>query len=72
MPHRLRSLSGKDVMRILGLFEFVAVKQRGSHVKLRRQVNEGAQVMTVPDHRELDAGTLRAIFRLSLSICRRA
>ena len=43
---------------------FEPVHQRGSHVKLRRVGPDGtAQTLTVPRHRELDGGTLRAIVR---------
>ena len=63
MPPRLRRLSGKDAIRILGLFGFEVAKQRGSHVKLRRNVDGASQVMTIPAHAELDTGTLRVIFR---------
>ena len=63
MPPKLRRLSGSDVISILRSFGFEVVTQRGSHVKLRRPGGEGSQVLTIPSHRELDAGTLRAIFR---------
>ncbi|HID63542.1 MAG TPA: type II toxin-antitoxin system HicA family toxin [Anaerolineae bacterium] len=37
---------------------------RGSHVKLRRLGPAGEkQTLTIPAHRELDTGTLRAIMR---------
>ena len=63
MP-RLRRLSGDDVVAILGRFGFRVHAQRGSHVKLRRVTAGGSrQTLTVPRHRELDTGTLQAIFR---------
>jgi predicted RNA binding protein YcfA (HicA-like mRNA interferase family) len=63
MP-KLRRLSGSDVVRILHQFGFAPVAQRGSHVKLRRLQPDGSkQTLTVPNHRELDTGTARAIFR---------
>ncbi|HLA81980.1 MAG TPA: type II toxin-antitoxin system HicA family toxin [Thermoleophilia bacterium] len=63
MP-RLRRLSGAEVIAILGLFGFSIRAQRGSHVKLRRELPDGtAQTLTVPAHPELDTGTCRAIFR---------
>jgi len=66
MP-KLRNLSGKDVVRILSRFGFKVVSQRGSHVKLRRILLDGAkQTLTIPLHEELDKGTLRAIFRQAL------
>jgi len=63
MP-RLRRLSGQDVIRALSGFGFRPTSQRGSHVKLMRLTPEGErQTLTVPNHRELDPGTLRAISR---------
>jgi len=61
---RFRRLSGADVIKILQGFEFAVISQRGSHVKLRRSRPDGArQTLHVPNHRELDTGTARAIFR---------
>ena len=59
-----RRLSGADVIRILEGFGFAVVSQRDSHVKLRRVLADGRQqTLHVPNHRELDTGTCRAIFR---------
>jgi predicted RNA binding protein YcfA (HicA-like mRNA interferase family) len=63
MP-KLRCLSSSEVIRILDRFDFAVYSQRGGHVKLRRIGPGGEkQTLTVPQHRELDTGTLRAIFR---------
>ncbi|MBI4750160.1 MAG: type II toxin-antitoxin system HicA family toxin [Acidobacteria bacterium] len=63
MP-KLRRLSGGDVLKILALFGFEKVSQRGSHIKLQRVLTGGSkQTLTVPNHTELDAGTLKAIYR---------
>lgn len=62
MP-RLKRLSGNDVVSILSGFGFHISSQRGSHVKLKRIEKEQTQILTVPLHRELDRGTLQAIFR---------
>jgi predicted RNA binding protein YcfA (HicA-like mRNA interferase family) len=63
MP-RLRRLSGPQVIRILEGFGFIVHAQKGSHVKLRRIGPQGQkQTLTIPRHKELDTGTLRAIFR---------
>ena len=60
----LRRLSGDEVIAILVRFGFQINSQRGSHVKLRRVIVGGTvQTLTVPRHRELDVGTIRAIFR---------
>lgn len=64
MPGSLRTLSGADVVRALGRFGFEQVKQSSSHVKLRREGPNGErQTLHIPLHREMKAGTLRAIFR---------
>jgi len=63
MP-KLKSLSGEDVIKILSQFRFEPVSQKGSHVKLRRILSDGTkQTLTIPLHKELDKGALRAIFR---------
>jgi len=64
MPPKLRRLSGGDVVAILTKFGFVVNSQRGSHVKLRRITSQGhKQTLTTVTHKEIDTGTLRAIFR---------
>jgi predicted RNA binding protein YcfA (HicA-like mRNA interferase family) len=53
------NISGADVVRALKGIGFVEVSQKGSHVKLRRDV----YTVIVPMHRELKEGTLRSIAR---------
>lgn len=62
MPE-LRRVSGSEAIRALEKLGFVQVRQRGSHVILRRQTPEGAVGCVVPLHRELAIGTLRGILR---------
>jgi len=63
MP-RLKVLSGAEVVRILSIFGFKVVSQRGSHIKLRRIEAAGAQqTLTILNHKGLDRGTLGAIYR---------
>ena len=63
MAARLRRLSSRDVLRALRDLGFEVVSLRGSHAKLCREVDGSRQVLTVPVHKELAPGTLRAIFR---------
>ena len=66
MP-KLKNLSGEEVIKILLSFGFEVASQKGSHVKLRRVLPDNSkQTMTVPNHSELDTGTLRAIYRQAL------
>ena len=63
MP-RLRRLTARQILRALRGVGFEVVTTRGSHAKLVRVSPSGErQVLTVPLHRELAAGTLRAIVR---------
>jgi predicted RNA binding protein YcfA (HicA-like mRNA interferase family) len=57
-------MSGREVIGIFADFGFTVHSQKGSHAKLRRVSASGErQTLTIPDHRELDTGTLRAIIR---------
>jgi len=58
---RLPRLSGRDCVKALAKVGFYHKRQHGSHIILRRD-NPFAQLV-VPDHKELDRGTLRAILR---------
>ena len=58
---RLPSVSGRRCLKALEKAGFYVRRQAGSHVVLRRD-DPFAQVV-IPDHRELDRGTLRAIIR---------
>ncbi len=59
----LPRISGRECIRALERTGFVVKRQRGSHVVMRRE-DPFAQLV-VPDHKELDRGTLRAIIRQS-------
>lgn len=62
MP-RLKRLSSSEVIKILQTFGFSVHSQRGSHIKLRRVTTAGKETLTVPNHKQLDTGTCRAIMR---------
>lgn len=61
-----KTASGKEVVRILTQhFGFYFVSQKGSHVKLRRNTNQGTITTIVPMHHELSYGTLRGVLELA-------
>lgn len=62
MP-KLQRVSGAEAVRALERLGFTQVRQRGSHVVLRRWTPEGDIGCTVPLHRELAVGTLRGILQ---------
>ncbi|RLD97646.1 MAG: hypothetical protein DRI91_04795 [Aquificota bacterium] len=57
----LPRISGRECVKALAKTGFYLRRQHGSHMILRRD-DPFAQVV-VPDHKELDRGTLRAIIR---------
>lgn len=59
MPPRLPTLSGAELVSALQRLGFEQVRQRGSHVVMRR----GTTGCVVPLHRELKTGTLSGILR---------
>jgi predicted RNA binding protein YcfA (HicA-like mRNA interferase family) len=58
---KLPRISGQRCIKALERAGFYVLRQKGSHVILRRGV-PFAEVV-VPTHKELDRGTLRAIIR---------
>ncbi len=60
---KLKRVSGREAIRALEKSGFAQVRQRGSHVVLKKSTPEGAVGCTVPLHRELAIGTLRGILR---------
>ena len=61
---RLRRLDARRIVRVLGGFGFVVISTRGSHAKLTRAGPAGRkEILIVPMHRQLTAGTLHAIYR---------
>ena len=60
---KLPRLAGRDCVKALAKAGFYLKRQHGSHIVLRRD-HPFAQLV-VPDHKELDRGTLRAILRLA-------
>ena len=63
---KLRQVSGKDCIKILcNKFGFKAVRQKGSHVVLRKDTETGAVGTVVPLHDKLKIGTLKSIIELA-------
>ena len=60
---KLPRLSGKACVQALGKAGFELKRQQGSHIVLRR--DDPFAQLVVPNHKELDRGTLRAIIKQS-------
>lgn len=62
MP-KLKVISGKEALKRLEKLGFKQIRQRGSHVVLKRHTSEGEIGCVVPLHKELAVGTLRGILK---------
>ncbi len=62
----LKKRSGKECVKILcNKFGFSIVRQKGSHIVLRKETPEGAVGTVVPNHQEIKIGTLKNILKLA-------
>ncbi len=59
MPPSLPHISGADAVRALQRLGFIVLRQKGSHVILRR----GSAGCVVPQHRQLKIGTLSGVLK---------
>ena len=62
MSH-LPVLSGRRVVKVFESFGWQVARQRGSHIILIKPGH--IATLSVPDHREVARGTLRALIRLA-------
>ena len=60
---KLPQVSGADVVKALQRKGFTVRRQHGSHIILRR--DDPFSQTVVPNHKQIDRGTLRAILRQS-------
>jgi predicted RNA binding protein YcfA (HicA-like mRNA interferase family) len=56
-------VSGRKVIKALTKAGFKVAGKKGSHMKLKKKVNDKVFVVIVPDHAELARGTLKSILR---------
>lgn len=56
-------VSGRRVIKALTKAGFLVAGRKGSHVRLKKKVDDRVFVVIVPDHAELARGTLKSILR---------
>jgi predicted RNase H-like HicB family nuclease/predicted RNA binding protein YcfA (HicA-like mRNA interferase family) len=62
----LKKTSGKECVKILcNKFGFSIVRQKGSHIVLKKNSPEGTIGTVVPNHSELKIGTLKGLLELA-------
>jgi predicted RNA binding protein YcfA (HicA-like mRNA interferase family) len=60
MP-KLPPVSGNELIKLLKTIGYVVLRQKGSHVRLRKTTPIGEHNITVPTHKVLAKGTLNDI-----------
>ena len=66
MP-KLPQVSGNEIISLLKTMGYTVLRQKGSHVRLRKVTPLGEHKVTVPTHKVLAKGTLNDILtRISL------
>lgn len=65
MPKFFRSISGKEMTKLLSKIGFSETSQKGSHIKLKRFRSNHQEIVIVPAHKELTPGTFRNILNMA-------
>ncbi len=60
MP-KLPQVSGSDLVKLLQSLGYEVVRQRGSHIRLKKITASGEHAITVPAHKVIAKGTLSDI-----------
>jgi predicted RNA binding protein YcfA (HicA-like mRNA interferase family) len=60
---KYKRLSGKQIVKALERMGFAQVRQRGSHVVMKKILPDGAVGCVVPMHKEVATGTLHALLK---------
>ena len=63
MSPKLPAISGQEAVRVFRRLGYEAVRQRGSHLRLRHPSDPARKPLTVPDHRTLKPALLRRLIR---------
>jgi len=61
MSKKLPVISGKRLITFLQDINYVIVRQRGSHVRLKKTTPAGTHKITIPNHDPIAKGTLNDI-----------
>lgn len=63
--NKLPIISGKEIVKTLHKIGFLVVHQKGSHIKLKKKVNERELIVIVPLHKEVKRGVLLNMLKQS-------
>lgn len=66
MPLKLKVVSGEELVNAFKRLGFTVGSQKGSHIKLKRKLENSTQILVIPNHKTLARGTLLSIYRKAL------
>lgn len=62
----LKTISGEECIKILCKhFGFAVIRQKGSHIILKKELSGKTTGTVVPNHKELKMGTLKGVLELA-------
>lgn len=62
---KLPQISGKELVKKLMKFGFVVTRQKGSHIRIQKNMKDKTIKITVPNHKVIKKGTLHNIIKIS-------
>lgn len=62
---KLPQISGKELVQKLKRLGFVVIRQRGSHIRIEKNIGEDIIKITIPNHPLIKKGTLNKIIKES-------
>ncbi len=61
MSPKLPQVSGQQLVKILERLGYQVIRQRGSHIRMRKVTTSGEHNITIPNHKSIAKGTLSDI-----------
>ncbi len=63
MPKIPRDISGRELARLLTIYQYKITRESGSHIRLVSDLQNTEHKMTIPDHQSIKIGTLNNILK---------
>ncbi len=61
MPKIPRDVSGREMAKLLKIYGYNIIKEKGSHIRLLSDFKGSEHKITIPDHKQIKIGTLNNI-----------
>jgi len=61
MPKMPRDISGRELAKLLHIYEYKIEREKGSHIRLVSTHKQSEHKITIPDHQPIKIGTLNNI-----------